>query len=54
MAKVAEGYYGGLARKTETVLGWNRESVQLALHERRSGIMTSYRFTSVNQLKPVI
>lgn len=39
MAKVAEDYFGGSARKTETVLGWNRESVQLGLHERRSGII---------------
>ena len=37
MAKVAEDYFGGSARKTETVLGWNRDSVQLGLHERRSG-----------------
>lgn len=39
MAKVAEDYFGGSARKTETVLGWNRDSVQLGLHERRSGIV---------------
>lgn len=39
MAKVAEDYFDGSARKTETVLGWNRESVQLGLHERRSGII---------------
>jgi hypothetical protein len=39
MAKVAEDYFGGSARKTETGLGWNRESVQLGLHERRSGIL---------------
>jgi hypothetical protein len=38
MAKVAEDYFEGSARKTETVLGWNRTSVQLGLHERRSGI----------------
>jgi hypothetical protein len=38
MAKVAEAYFDGSARKTETVLGWNRASVQLGLHERRSGI----------------
>jgi hypothetical protein len=38
MAKVAEDYFDGSARKTETVLGWNRASVQLGLHERRSGI----------------
>lgn len=39
MAKVAEDYFDGSARKTETVLGWNRDSVQLGLHERRSGIV---------------
>jgi hypothetical protein len=38
IAKVAEDYFEGSARKTETVLGWSRESVQLGLHERRSGI----------------
>lgn len=39
VAKVAEDYFGGSARKTETVLGWNRDSVQLGLHERRSGML---------------
>jgi len=39
MAKVAEDYFGGSARKTETFLGWNRDSVQLGLHERQSGII---------------
>lgn len=39
MAKVAEDYFGGSARKTETVLGWNRDSVQLGLHERHSGMI---------------
>jgi hypothetical protein len=39
MAKVAEDYCDGSARKTETVLGWCRHSVQLGLHERRSGIV---------------
>ncbi len=39
MAKVAEDYFGGSARKTERGLGWNRESIQLGLHERRSGIL---------------
>lgn len=38
-AKVAEDYFDGSARKTETVLGWNRESVQLGLHERRCGVI---------------
>lgn len=39
MAKVAEDYFDGSARKAETVLGWCRHSVQLGLHERRSGII---------------
>lgn len=39
MAKVTEDYFEGSARKAETVLGWNRHSVQLGLHERRSGII---------------
>ena len=39
MAKVAEDYFGGSARRTETFLGWNRDSVQLGLHERQSGII---------------
>lgn len=39
MAKVTEDYFDGSARKAETVLGWCRHSVQLGLHERRSGIV---------------
>lgn len=39
MAKVAEDYLDGSARKAETILGWNRRSVQLGLHERRTGIV---------------
>jgi hypothetical protein len=39
MAKVAQDYLGGSARKAETVFGWNRHSVQLGLHEKRSGIV---------------
>ena len=38
MAKVAEDYFDGSARKAERYLGWSRQSVQLGLHERRSGI----------------
>lgn len=38
MAKVADDYFGGSARKAETHLGWKRQSVQLGLHERRSGL----------------
>ncbi|NET39099.1 MAG: hypothetical protein F6K19_45185 [Cyanothece sp. SIO1E1] len=39
MAKVTEDYFDGSARQAETVLGWNRRSVQLGLHERRTGMI---------------
>ena len=39
MAKVTEDYLDGSARQAETVFGWNRHTVQLGLHERRSGII---------------
>lgn len=39
MAKVAEDYLGGSARKAERIFGWNRQSVQLGLHERRTGFI---------------
>lgn len=39
MAKVSADYFDGSARKAETVLGWCRHSVQLGLHERRTGIV---------------
>ena len=38
MAKVTEDYFEGSARKAERYLGWSRSSVQLGLHERRTGI----------------
>jgi hypothetical protein len=38
MAKVAADYFDSSARKAETVLGWNRQSAQLGLHERRTGL----------------
>ncbi|KAI9130778.1 hypothetical protein ON05_006365 [Acaryochloris sp. CCMEE 5410] len=38
MAKVAEDYLDGSARKAERHLGWRRTSVQLGLDERRTGI----------------
>jgi hypothetical protein len=37
MAKVTEDYFDGSARQAETVMGWNRRSVQLGLNERRTG-----------------
>jgi Rhodopirellula transposase DDE domain len=39
MGKVAEDYFAWSARRVETVLGWNRKSVQLGLHERRTGVI---------------
>lgn len=39
IAKVTEDYFGGSARKGETVMGWNRKSIELGTHERRTGIM---------------
>lgn len=39
IAKVAEDYLEGSARRAETMFGWNRHSVQLGLHERRTGIL---------------
>lgn len=39
MAKVTEDYFRGSPRKAETVLGWNRHSVQRGLHERKTGII---------------
>ncbi len=38
MAKVADDYFEGSARKAERYLGWSRKSVQLGLHECRTGI----------------
>jgi Rhodopirellula transposase DDE domain len=39
MAKVTEDYLERSARKAETVLGWNRQTIQLGLHERQTGIV---------------
>jgi hypothetical protein len=39
IAKVSEDYFDGSARKAETVFGWDRRTVQLGLHERRTGIV---------------
>ena len=38
MAKVADDYFEGSALRAERQLGWGRQSVQLGLHERRTGI----------------
>ncbi|MDY6940337.1 MAG: hypothetical protein SWY16_22120 [Cyanobacteriota bacterium] len=38
MAKVTEDYLDRSARKAERIWGWKRQSVELGLHERRSGL----------------
>ncbi len=38
IAKVTQDYFDGSARKAETVMGWNRRSIQLGLNERRTGL----------------
>ena len=38
MAKATEDYFKGSARQAETYLGWKRQTVQVGLHERRSGM----------------
>jgi hypothetical protein len=39
MATVTADYLDGSARKAETDLGWKRQTVQLGLHERRTGLV---------------
>ncbi|MEH2198226.1 hypothetical protein [Nostoc sp.] len=39
MAKVTEDCFKSSTRKAETVLGWNSHSVELGLHERRTGVV---------------
>ena len=39
MAKVANDYFEGSARRAETILGWCRHTVQLGLNELRTGIV---------------
>lgn len=39
MAKVAQDYFNGSARKAESGLGWKRTSVQTGLHARRTGLI---------------
>ena len=38
-AKMALKYCAGNARQAERVLGWGRETVQLGLHEQRTGVI---------------
>lgn len=37
-AEMTIKYCGGSARRAETIFGWNRHTVILALHEKRTGI----------------
>lgn len=37
-AVMAQKYCGGSARLAEVMFGWNRDSVELGLHEKRSGV----------------
>lgn len=39
MAKTTLTFFDGSARKAETYLGWNRQTIELGLHELRSGII---------------
>ena len=39
MAAMADKHCGGNARQAERVFGWGRDTVQLGLHERRTGMV---------------
>lgn len=56
MAKVAEDYLQGSARKAERVLGWNRKSVELGLHERCSGLVCvdNYRARGTHKSEDIL
>jgi hypothetical protein len=43
-AQVARDYLGGNARQAERVFGWGRQTVELGLHELRTGITCLDRF----------
>ena len=45
-AEVALDYLAGSARKAEKVFGWDRKTVQLGLHELRTGIVCVDNFKS--------
>lgn len=53
IAKVAEDYFGGSARKAESEMGWKRTAVQTGLHERRTGItcVDNYRARGRNKIE---
>jgi hypothetical protein len=56
MAKVAQDYCEGSARKAESVFGWNRQSVQLGLDEKRTGLVCedNYRARGRHKTETVI
>lgn len=37
-AKIANKYCEGNPRQTESIFGWNRQTVELGLHEQRTGL----------------
>ena len=39
MAKATLGLFDGSSRKAETDMGWNRQSVEVGLHELHKGII---------------
>jgi hypothetical protein len=51
MAKVSEDYLGGSARKAERVFGWKRQSVQLGLPERRTGLVCADNYRARGRRK---
>ena len=51
-AEMTIKYCGGSARLSETVFGWNRNTVKLALAEKRSGIICQGAQSGVSGRKP--
>jgi hypothetical protein len=51
MARVSEDYLDGSARKAETYLGWKRHTVQLGLHERRTGLVCADHYRARGRKK---
>ncbi len=50
-AEMANKYCGGSARKAETIFGWNRKTVQLGLHELRTGLKCLDNFAARGRKK---
>jgi len=44
-SQVALGYLDGKPRRTEDIFGWSRRTVELRLHEKRTGITCLGRFS---------